>query len=208
MEMPEIFYTYEWALAVSHAYRDSITPLLILAYERDSLVGVVALATDNARPEVFFLASATADYCDFVSSPVRRANFVDLVFAQLRKLNIPVLVATNLPADSATSHALTVGTRAHGYITFSRQASLCGQISMQSSVERRKLRDIVVSRKALRYSFRGLGKRGPVTIDHLKSQDSLRAALPEFVKAHIARFSASGRQSNLAHPQRQAFLAE
>ena len=51
MECPEVFYTYEWALAVSRAYRDSITPLLMLAYEQDSLVGVVSLATNRSRRE-------------------------------------------------------------------------------------------------------------------------------------------------------------
>ena len=54
MECPEVFYTFEWALAVSRAYRDSITPLLILAYEQDSLVGVAALATDEAQSRDVF----------------------------------------------------------------------------------------------------------------------------------------------------------
>jgi CelD/BcsL family acetyltransferase involved in cellulose biosynthesis len=66
----------------------------------------------------------------------------------------------------------------------------------------------VANRKALRYSLKSLGKHGPVSIDHLKSHDNLLTALPEFMQAHIARFSAAGRHSNLAHPQRQAFLTE
>jgi CelD/BcsL family acetyltransferase involved in cellulose biosynthesis len=208
MECPEVFYTYEWALAVSRAYRASITPLLMLAYEQDLLVGVVALATDNARRETFFLANSTADYCDFVSSPARRAEFADLVFGELRRLKIPAFVAANLLADSATSRALTVATQGHGYIAFSRPAFLCAQIAMGSSAERRNLRDLVVNRKALRYSLKGLRKHGPVSIDHLRSRDSLQAVLPEFMQAHIARFSAAGRNSNLAHPQRQSFLTE
>jgi len=208
MECPEIFYTFEWALAVSRAYRDSITPLLILAYEQDSLVGVVALATDKARSETFFLANATADYCDFVSSPAHRSEFVELVFSELRRLKMPALVAANLPADSISSRALTVGAHAHGYIASTRPAFRCAQILMGSPVERRNLKNLVVSRKALRYFLRGMEKHGPVSVDHLKSGVSLRTGLPEFVQAHIARFSAAGRQSNLSHPQRQAFLAE
>ena len=47
MECPEVFYTYEWSLAVSRAYRESVTPLLILAYQQDALVGVAALAADK-----------------------------------------------------------------------------------------------------------------------------------------------------------------
>jgi CelD/BcsL family acetyltransferase involved in cellulose biosynthesis len=208
MERPEVFYTFQWALAVSRAYRDSITPLLILAYERDSLVGVVALATDRARHETFFLANATADYCDFVSSPSRRPEFVDLVFSELRRLKMPALVAANLPADSISSRALTIGAQAQGYIASTRPAFRCAQIVMGSPVERRNLKNLVVGRKALRYFLRGLEKHGPVSVDHLRSGVGLRTELQKFVQAHIARFSAAGRQSNLAHPGRQSFLAE
>ncbi len=208
MECPEVFYTYEWALAVGRAYCDSIVPLLILAYEKDSLVGVVALATDDTRRETFFLTNATADYCDFVSLPARRVEFVNLVFGELRRLKMSALVAANLPASSATARALTVASRVRGYVTFSRPASLCAQIEMGSPLERQNLKAVVANRKALRYSLKGLGKHGPVSIDHLRSRDSLRAVLPEFVQAHIARFSSANRHSNLAHPQRQAFLTE
>lgn len=209
MERPEVFYTYEWALAVSRAYRDSVTPLLILAYEQDSLVGVAVLATDTARREAFFLADATADYCDFVSSTARRLEFVNQILAdELQRLKLPAFVAASLPADSVTSCALKAVTQAHGYKTFSRPAHLCAQISLGSSLERRNLRDAVTNNKSLRYSLKGLAKHGRVSIDHLQSRDSLQAGLPEFVQAHITRFSAAGRQSNLAYPQRQSFLAE
>jgi CelD/BcsL family acetyltransferase involved in cellulose biosynthesis len=206
MECPEVFYTHEWAMAVSRAYHDSIRPLLMLAYEENSLVGVVALATDYARREIFFLASTTADYCNFVSSPARRSEFVALVLEELRRLKIPALVAANLPADSTTVHALTIAPHVHGYITFSRPAFRCAQIIMGSPLERQNLRNLVVNRKALRYSLKSLGKHGPVKIDHLRSYDSLRTTLPEFMRAHVARFSTAGRHSNLACPQRQAFL--
>jgi CelD/BcsL family acetyltransferase involved in cellulose biosynthesis len=208
MECPEVFYTYEWALAVSRAYGASVTPLLMLAYQQGSLVGVVALATDSAQRETFFLAHATADYCDFVSSSAHRPEFVDLVLSELHKLKMPSFAAANLPADSATSRALTVAAQEHGYITFSRPAHLCAQIALGSSVERRNLKDRVLNRKALRYSMKNMEKHGPTCIDHLKLWDSLKAALPEFMQAHIARFAAAGRRSNLAQPQRQVFLTE
>ena len=77
MERPEVFYTCEWAMAVEQAYRASMKPLLLLAHEGETLVGVVALATDNAEKQVSFLCGTTADYCDFICSPARRAEFVD-----------------------------------------------------------------------------------------------------------------------------------
>jgi CelD/BcsL family acetyltransferase involved in cellulose biosynthesis len=208
MECPEIFYTYEWALAVSRAYRASVMPLLLLAYERDSLIGVAALATDLGRQETFFLANTTADYCDFVSAPARRPEFAELVLGELRSLKLPALLAANLPADSATPGALMAATQAYGYRTFSRPAYLCALITLGSCAERRSLRNVISNRKALRYSLKGLGKHGPVSVEHLKSRENLQAALPEFMRAHIARFSAAGRQSNLMHPERQSFLAE
>ncbi|HSZ03240.1 MAG TPA: GNAT family N-acetyltransferase [Terriglobales bacterium] len=208
MECPEVFYTYQWALAVSRAYSSSVAPLLILAYDQDSLVGVVALATDSLRRGTFFLNSTTADYCDFISSPANRADFVGLVFRELRRLRIPALVAANLPADSVTSGIFPEATGPLGYRAFFRPASRCSQITMGSSVERRNLRDVVANRKALRYSLKSLERHGPLSIDHLKSAENLQTALPEFMRAHIARFSATGRRSNLAHPERQMFLIE
>lgn len=208
MECPEIFYTYEWAFAVSHAYRSSVMPLLLLAYERDSLIGVAALAIDERRRETFFLANTTADYCDFVSAPAHRSEFAELVLEELRNLKIPALLAASLPADSATPDALIAATHAHGYRIFSRPAYLCARITLGSGAERRSLMNVIRNRKVLRYCLKGLAKHGPVSVEHLKSGENLQAALPEFMRAHIARFSAAGRQSNLIYPQRQYFLAE
>ncbi len=56
-------------MAVEQAYRASLKPLLLLAYEGDTLAGVAALATDNAEKQVSFLCGTTADYCDFICPP-------------------------------------------------------------------------------------------------------------------------------------------
>jgi CelD/BcsL family acetyltransferase involved in cellulose biosynthesis len=208
MERPEVFYTYEWALAVSLAYRESMTPLLVLAYEQDSLAGVVALATTNIREKVFFLARMTSDYCDFVSLPGRRLEFVDLIFHELRKLGMSAVAITNLPADSVTSQVIHVAARTQSHVTFSRPAFQCSQIVLASSEERKKVKESAMKRKSLRYSLKGLAESGPVSVDHLQSHDALTQAVPEFMQAHVARFAASGRTSNLADPQRQTFLTK
>src|SRR5256885_13028727 len=65
MEHPEVFYTYEWALAVQRAYASSIAPLVILAYQDDSLLGVAALATNELAGEVFFLSAPPPAYFVF-----------------------------------------------------------------------------------------------------------------------------------------------
>src|SRR5271166_825227 len=128
MERPEVFYTCEWATAVGQAYRDSIKPLLLLAYDGDALVGAAALATDNAEKQVSFLCGNTADYCDFICRPAQRGEFLEAAFEELSKLHLPILRLANLPADSATSAIMKVATGRHGYLIFSRPAYQCAQI--------------------------------------------------------------------------------
>ena len=205
MECPEVFYTYEWALAVSRAYRASITPLLILAYEQDSLVGVAALATDKAQTS--FLAGTTADYCDFVSCPELRQNLVTEVLAELRRLGAPTLVLANLPADSATAGALQLSACLRGYNLFSRPAFQCPQVSLRTGEQRESVRHSVRHKRERRY-LKALAAKAPVVVDHLTSSELIASALPSFSKAHVARLSAVGRISHLESPQRTVFLLE
>ena len=207
MEFPEVFYTYEWSLAVSRAYRDSITPLLMLAYEEDSLVGVAALATDKTRSEAFFLAGTTADYCDFVSSPEFRQKFVQCFLSQLRMLGTSMLVLPNLPADSATARGFARSVNLEAYNLFSQPAFLCAQVSLQTADQRALVAHSLRHKRERRY-LKSLAAKVPVVLDHLRSWEEIAAALPSFTKAHVARFSASGRNSNLDNPQRVVFLSE
>jgi CelD/BcsL family acetyltransferase involved in cellulose biosynthesis len=207
MERPEVFYTYEWALAASCAYRDSITPLLVLGYEGAALAGVIALATDKAQKRAFFLAGATADYCDFVSSPELLSEFVNAVFAELRKLNLRMIVFANLPADSATSDALGRAASDHGYSSFRRPGYECERIEFASPQQRALVKQSV-QRKQLRYNLKAMVKIAPVAVSHSRSWDDVANTLPGFVKAHIARFLATGRISNLVRPERRVFLSE
>ena len=207
MERPEVFYTWEWAMAVDRAYHSSLKPLLLLAYEGNTLAGVAALATDEAGKQISFLAGSTADYCDFICSPRQRAEFVGGVFAELARLHPPILRLANLPADSATSLALKGAAEKHGYLVFSRPAYRCAQIRLGTPKERQELKESVVKRKAFRSYLRGLEKTGPVTLNHLTQWNSISANLPRFVEAHVARFRAGGRASNLASAERQSFLS-
>ena len=208
MERPEVFYTYEWAMAVQRAYGSSMLPLLILTYEGESLVGVAALATSKHQDKTFFLAHTTADYCDFVSAPQTRDQVLVAVFSELERLRLPSFTLTNFPADSVTSASLQDTSRGHGYAMFSRPAYQCARIVLGSAEERQALKQSIAKRKALRYALKGLSKRGPVKIDSLKSCEEIALALPRFVGAHVARFEAMGKRSNLANPQRQTFLSE
>src|SRR5438876_8638099 len=76
MEKPEVFYTWEWAAAFVRSYGDSVQAWICTAYDEDELVGIVALARSSATQAVF-LNGTTADYCDFISAPARRNEFVE-----------------------------------------------------------------------------------------------------------------------------------
>lgn len=208
MERPEVFYTYEWALAVYRAYRATLTPLLMLVYEDESLIGVASLATDIYQEKCFFLSHATADYCDFVSHPKQRLTLVNAVFVELDRLHLPTLTMANFPADSTTQVPLEAAIRGYGYSMFSRPAYDCAGIALGSFEQRQALKQSLVKRKALRYAMKGLAKRGPVRLEHLGSWAGIEAVLPQFMQAHIERFVALGKVSNTAYPERQDFLRE
>jgi CelD/BcsL family acetyltransferase involved in cellulose biosynthesis len=207
MECPEVFYTYEWALAMSHAYRGSLAPLLFLAYEQDSLIGVASLATDHSK-SASFLAASTADYCDFISLPENRSQLVNLVLNEMRRLNLPSLVLANLPENSSTLRALRLGAAEYGYSLFSRPAYRCAQVSLSSLQERQSAKQAMRSKTKLRRRTKALSRDGPLYVRHWKLWNEIAEILPELQQAQIARFSASGRTSNLAQPERQTFLAE
>ncbi len=206
MERPQVFYTWEWAMAVERAYRSSLKPLLLLAYDGDVLAGVAALAVDRDERQATFLAGNTADYCDFICDPKRSPEVLGAFFRELQKLQLPMLRLANLPEDSATSPTLPSAAAAYGYHTFCRPAYQCSQIQLGSAAERQKLKQNVVKRKAFRYYLKGLEKKGSVGIDHLKNWSAIEQALPRFFEVHVARFATAGRASNLASPERQAFL--
>lgn len=206
MDRAEVFYTWEWATAVDRAYHSSLKPLLLLGYEGDTLAGVAALATDQSGKQISFLAGNTADYCDFICLPQYRPEFVESVFGELARLHAPVLRLANLPADSATTLTLKGAAEKHGYLVFSRPAYRCAQIRLGAAAERQRLKESVVKRKAFRSYVKGLEKTGAVTVDHLTEWNGIHADLPRFMEAHVARFRAGGRASNLASAERQNFL--
>jgi hypothetical protein len=127
MDRLEVLYTYEWALAVFRACTETLTPLLILGYEGDHLVGVASLATSEEGKTVF-LAHATSDYCDFVSAPGERYALVEAVFAELRRRGVAMLTMVNFPANSRTRAALREASPANGYTMFSRPAYDCARV--------------------------------------------------------------------------------
>src|SRR5580658_7434375 len=208
MERPEVFYTSEWALAVESAYQTSLKPLLLLGYDSDHLAGVACLATDASEQNVSFLAATTADYCDFLSHPQRRGEFVDKVFAELRQFGAGNLVLASLPADSATLAALHAAAEKHHFHMYMRPACLCVQVELGSGEQRREIKSALAGKRKIRRYLRTMEREGPVTFAHLQSAAQIQAALPEFMDAHVARFRSTQRISVLSTPERRFFLEE
>jgi CelD/BcsL family acetyltransferase involved in cellulose biosynthesis len=206
MERPEIFYTHEWALAVQRSYGDQLRPLVFLAYEGESLVGVVALATDKTGSLVFLTAS-TADYCDFLSEPGRRHEFVDAVFAELKERRSAKVVLTNLPADSNTMVSIRQAAQLHGSQCFERTAYVCARVVF-NRLERDKVgKPVAPGLKRVRRLMKAVGAESPIGFDHSRSWDAVQPILPQFMQAHISRFLEIGRISNFADARRRDFLA-
>jgi CelD/BcsL family acetyltransferase involved in cellulose biosynthesis len=208
MECPEVFYTYEWAMAVQRAYRRSLSPLLILGYEGDCLRGVAALAADLTQGDtVAFLAGTTADYCDLLSSPGYRAEWFDAVLSTLHSRGYRRLALANLPGDSASAPALSKACSRYGYQLLLRPAYSCARLILGREDHRQSLKRKTNSKKIRRY-LNIMGKEGPVSVCHHRTWEEIKPILPDFCAAHVARFVAAGLVSNLAHSERRAFVEE
>ena len=207
MEHPEVFYTWEWATAVQRAYREQVVPLVVLAYEGESLVGGAALGR-KAGGEVVFLTADTGDYCDFLSGAQIRGAFVGAVLSALRSEKVTKAVFTNLPADSASAVVLSEACSNVGYHLHSRPAYDCARVVFASSEDRTAIKGALVSRKRFRRNIRELQKRGALTVEHQTDVTEIEALLPAFVRAHVARFLETGKFSSLIREERRAFLIE
>jgi hypothetical protein len=209
LEQPQVFYTYEWALAVCRAYHATLCPLLFLAYdEQDLLCGVAALASDPSGERVSFLCATTGDYCDFLSSSDRREPFVEGVFAELRRQNFREMAFANLPADSSTVSVIAKHGARHGYHTFLRTGYVCAQVLLSSLERRGDDKPVLPRKKMLRRFLNAMGRENPVRLDHARSKDEVETVLPKLIQAHVARFLVTGRISIMARPERRMFLAQ
>jgi CelD/BcsL family acetyltransferase involved in cellulose biosynthesis len=206
IEQPQVFYTYEWALAVSRAYASSLEPLLFAAYREGTMAGVVALASDSVRSQVSFLTASTADYCDFISAPADREEFVRLVMKELRAMGVVEFRLANLPADSVSARVLKSAFRRSGYSLFARPAYLCAQVTTNSSPDQLRISESVGRR--LKRMSTAMRARGEITVNHRTTWDDFVPEFSRFATAHVGRFLAMDRLSNLVRHERRTFLAE
>lgn len=207
MEQPEVFYTWEWAQAMCAAYGSRTVLRLFAGYCEDKLVGIAALASQpNCSERVSFLCAATADYCDFVSRPRDREEFIRAVFTRLRQEHSSFVDLASVPGDSLSAKFVPTAARDAGLHAFSRPAYDCSQVVFCSEQDR-----LDAARSAARQRKRklnALSAHGPVALQHSSSWQDSAAEFPAFVRAHVGRFLANARLSNLVSRERRNFLQE
>jgi len=209
MEAPQVFYTYEWALAVSRAYRNSLSPLIWIGYEGDRVAGIAAFAESIERPaEAFFLAGATADYCDFICAPADASIFCQAVLRDWKEHSFTRITFANIPKDSPSVAVLLAQSGNFGYRSYSRTAYHCAQIVLGEKGQREQIRNNVEKRQAVRRQMASMSKIGAVRAFHDRSSATVADTLPELFRSHVARFLSQGRTSNLVSRERRAFLHE
>lgn len=206
MEPPEVFYTFEWAMAVQQAYSSSLKPVIFFGYEDEVLVAVVALAQRSNR-EIAFLSADTADYCDFVSDSARRDAFVSAVISELKSRGVSRVVLTNLPEDSPSLDALSRVGSGTAYHLHRRPAYECAQVVLGSNDHRLSLKQSLLGKKSRR-RMREMQKFGEITILHETDPDKIQALLEPFSHAHVARFLEIEKISSLLRAERRNFLRE
>jgi CelD/BcsL family acetyltransferase involved in cellulose biosynthesis len=207
MENPEVFFTYQWALAASRGFQQQLSTRLFLIYDVETLVGIAALAVDPRAPRAaFFLTSSTADYCDVVSTPENRKAVVFALLEEIRKLGLSDLVLANVPANSATLRELPGIAGSNRFYVTSRAAYKCGVVQLGDEEERGALLRTLANKGREKRALKKLTTLGAVKVIHLTEPEQIGASLESIVSAQISRFLASDRVSPLVGPERRTFL--
>lgn len=206
MERPEVFFTHQWAQAASQAFSDSLSPLIILAYESGQLIGVAAMAT-GSPDRAFFLTDSTADYCDIVSEPEAREALLTAVLEELDKRGVRDLILANVPAESHTLRVIDSVARSRRLHLHQRPGYDCGVISLADEEQRQTVIQFVARKGREKRALKKLGQLGSIHITHLNGEQS-EIALRSIFAAQISRFFATNRLSPLIRQPRRVFLME
>jgi CelD/BcsL family acetyltransferase involved in cellulose biosynthesis len=205
MEHPEVFFTYQWAVAVSRTFHATLTPLLFLMYDGSGLCGVAALATDKKTgATASFLTAHTADYCDIVSTTEARGEVLSSLLQAARNLGVRQLSLSNLRSDSVTWKELPAVSRAQRFHLASRLAAECGLVEFGDEAQRSEMQRAVTHKKRLR----NLSKLGALEVRHLVNPDEINRSLAQVSFAQVSRFLATARISPLVRPERRDFFKE
>jgi CelD/BcsL family acetyltransferase involved in cellulose biosynthesis len=208
MERPEVFYTHQWALAASRAFRETALPLICLVHESDRLCGVAALATlHESRENAFFLTASTADYCDVVGDPALRSGVLAAIFQELSRQGVRSFVLANVPASSQTLLQLAKIAQSNQLYYHERAAYECGLIALGDAAERQALLQSIKRKDREKRGLKRMSQMGVVRLSQVAGEQ-LHENLAAIFTAQVSRFLATGRVSPLVRPERRQFLEE
>jgi len=208
MEHPEVFFTYQWALAASRAFRDKLQSSLYLVYEGPEICGIVALANFYSQNTVaFFLAASTADYCDVISEPLRRQAVLGAVLEELRQQGVRAVTLANVRQSSETLRQLPAIAAMSHFHVHERAAYECGQILLGSMPDRQGLLQLIRRKDREKRGLKRMAQMGEVRLSTVTAGD-LESELQAIFSAQIVRFLVTGRVSPLVQPERRLFLTE
>ena len=209
MENPEVFFTYQWALAASRGFQKHLSPLLFLVYDFERLAGVAALAVDPKSPRAaFFLTSSTADYCDIVSAPANRKAVILALLEEIKKFGLSDLVLANVPSNSATLEELPGVAGSHRFYVTSRPSYNVGVVQLGGEEQRETILRTLAGKGREKRALKRLTTLGAVKVIHLTEPEQIGVSLESIVSAQISRFLASDRVSPLVGPERRTFLRQ
>ena len=209
MENPEIFFTYQWALAASRGFRKNLYPLLFLIHDSGQLAGVAALAVDSRAPRAaFFLTSSTADYCDILSAPENRRAVLLALLKEIQNLGFRDLVLASVPSTSVTLKEIPGVAGSNGFYITSRVAYDCGIVQLGDEQQRKTLVQTVAGKSREKRALKKLAALGSVSVIHLTEPEQIKTSLEAIASAQISRFLVSGRVSPLVDSERRTFLTQ
>jgi CelD/BcsL family acetyltransferase involved in cellulose biosynthesis len=209
MENPEVFFTYQWALAASRSFQGSLSPLLFLIHDFEQLTGVATLAIDPKAPQAaFFLTASSADYCDIVSAPDNRGAVLFALLEEIQKLGLTDLVFANVPSNSATLKELPGIARSRHFYVSSRTSYDCGIVQLGGEEQRENVLRAVAGKGRERRALKKLETLGSVNVIHITEPEQLGTSVESIISAQISRFLATNRVSPLVGSDRRAFLLQ
>lgn len=207
MEEPEVFYTWEWAIASASAFAEMKTPLVVLVYRESDLIGIGALAVPaRDRGPLTFLNHGTADYCDFVSAPDVREQVVLEILRELARREIRELALSNLPDNSETTLCLYKAVRRLGLYVAPTSSGRVARLRLGDAEQRKIKKQELLSKRRLRKNLVALRKLGNVTLLEYTDSKLIKNCLPNFFAAHVARFESTGLTSPFMSNAYRSFL--
>ncbi|HEY1802779.1 MAG TPA: GNAT family N-acetyltransferase [Terriglobales bacterium] len=210
-EIPQIFLTFEWALAVERAFPFSLEPWIFILRKKNVLIGCAALAScPGEHNKIFFLGASTGDYCDIVSAPNDRGVVVTAILGALHDRRVREIDLTNIPAESATVKVISQSGHSN-YRSSSRPAYTCSRIILDGERRIASSSEVLpeISQRLMKdEQIRRLSKLGPLKLVHVRDNQGALRALDSVIKAQVSRFLATSRLSPLLLATRRRFLVE